>query len=111
MPVVFHECRDIVDGSCNGGEPIVEGAVILCCDGTGARVENEGNGGGMKGAESKVNISFCAWFEFGQRLPISNFLVQNIGWTTKDMDVVIFGVWPTLSRELVHGRQTSGGVR
>lgn len=54
----FHESWDIIHAGGQCGKPIVEDAVVLGCDGTGAWIEDQWYGAGMKGAETKVDVSF-----------------------------------------------------
>ena len=70
----------------NGCKIVVEEEVELRRDPFGARVENQGDGGGMIGRETQVFSLATAGVPFWELLPILQLRVQDVGWTSPGME-------------------------
>ena len=83
----------------DGGEFVVEHHMVLGCDGTCSRVEHQGDGAGVLGAEAHEDFMVGPGHPAGKLLAIREGLVQHVDWTTPHMEVMELGLRPSSLEE------------
>ena len=83
----------------DGGELVVEHHMVLGCDGTGSRVEYQGDGAGMLGAKAHEEFRVEPGRPAGKLLAVREGLVQHVDWTTPHMEVMELGLRPSSLEE------------